>query len=101
MSTFLSRSAFYAAQTTTVQIVKPDEGALTGYYVYNPNSSVAYVQFFDRASATAVTLNTTVPTISIGIAAWAAATLFDGTGISSPNGLRLVCTSRTAGMPAR
>src|SRR5438045_9387111 len=100
MSAFLSRSAFYAAQTTMVQIVKPDEGALTGYYVYNPNSSVAYVQFFDVASGTAVTLNTTVPTFSIGIPATAAANLFDGTGIRFANGLKLACTTTATGLTA-
>ena len=100
MSTFLSHSAFYAAQTTTVQTVKPGEGALSGYYVYNPNSSVAYVQFFDVASGTAVTLNTTVPTFSIGIPATAAANLFDGTGIQFRNGLKLACTTTATGSTA-
>jgi hypothetical protein len=100
MSTFLSHSAFYAAQTTTVQTVKPTSGALCGYYIYNPNSSVAYVQFFDVASGTTVTLNTTVPTLSIGIPATAAANLFDGTGLEFKNGLKLAATTTATGLTA-
>src|SRR5216117_681653 len=100
MSTFLSHSAFYAAQTTTVQTVKAGEGALTGYYVYNPNSSVAYVQFFDVASGTAVTLGTTTPTLSFGIPATAAANLFDGTGFQFRNGLKLAATTTATGATA-
>jgi hypothetical protein len=59
----------YAAQTTTVQTPKGTAGTFGGYYIYNPNASVAYVQVFDAATATTITLGTTVPDMIFAIPA--------------------------------
>jgi hypothetical protein len=40
----------YAAQTTTVQTPKGTAATFGGYYVYNPNATVSYVQVFDVAT---------------------------------------------------
>lgn len=47
-------------------------GKVTGWYFYNPNSSVAYAQFFNT-QASGVTLGTTAPAYSLGIPATSAA----------------------------
>jgi hypothetical protein len=54
--------------------VKSGQGTLGGWYIYNPNSSVAYVQIFDTATGS-ITVGTTVPKLSIGIPATSAANL--------------------------
>src|SRR4029077_11268609 len=53
--------------STTVATVKGSAGTLGGYYIYNPNSSVAYVQIFDISGT--VTLGTSTPKLSLGIPA--------------------------------
>jgi len=54
--------------TTTVITVKNAAGQLARIYCYNPNSSVAYIQTFNLTPSS-VTLGTTTPTNSYGIAA--------------------------------
>lgn len=45
-----------------------------GYYnLTNPNTTLAYVQFFDAAATSAVTPGTTLPTFFIGIPAFGGA----------------------------
>lgn len=90
----------YAAQTTTVQTVKGTAGKLNGYFVYNPNASVAYVQLFDVATATTVTLGTTAPDVVIGIPASSAANLLDAGGVDFANGIKLACTTTATGSTA-
>lgn len=51
----------FAALSTTVQQVKGTAGQLAMLYCDNPNTSAIYVETFDVASATTVTLGTTVP----------------------------------------
>jgi hypothetical protein len=97
---FLSTIASLAAQTTTVQTVKPSSGAVTGWYIYNPNSTVAYVQFFDVAGGTGVTLGTTTPVLTIGIPATAAANLVDGTGLAFARGIKVAATTTATGSTA-
>ena len=58
---------FNSALSTTVQSVKSSAGRLYGWYIYNPNGSVEYVQIFNVASGS-VTLGSTTPTLSLGIA---------------------------------
>ena len=90
----------YAAQTTTVQTVKGTAGLLGGYYCYNPNSSVAYLQIFDVASATTVTLGTTVPDLTLGIPATSGANVSLGNGVSMVLGIKLACTTTATGSTA-
>jgi hypothetical protein len=53
--------------STTVKTVRAGNGALAFLSCYNPNATVAYVQFFDTVGT--VTLGTTVPKLSIGVPA--------------------------------
>lgn len=89
--------ANWNAQTTTVREVKGTAGKLHGYYFYNPNSSVAYVQLFDVASATSVTLGTTAPNMVLGIPATSGANLSDAIGIAFTLGIKFACTTTETG----
>ena len=90
----------YAAQKDTVQTVKGTQASLGGWYIWNPNSSVAYVQLFDVASATTVTLGTTVPDVILGIPPQSAANLIDSLGVNFALGLKLACTTTATGSTA-
>jgi hypothetical protein len=92
--------AKYAAQTTSTQTVKATAGTFGGYYVYNPNATVAYVQVFDLAAASAVTLGTTVPDMIFGIPATSAANLEITNGVNMANGVKLACTTTATGNTA-
>lgn len=59
---------FNAALLATKQAVKASAGSLSAYHIQNPNTSDAWVQFFDLASA-GVTVGTTVPTLSLWVPA--------------------------------
>ena len=72
-------------------------GNVGGWYIYNPNSSVAYVQFFN-AQASAVTLGTTAPVYSLGIPATSAANIAPGmVGISHSTAISIAITTTRAG----
>ena len=95
----LTTPKFYAAQTTTVRTAKTGPGVLAGYMIYNPNATVAYVQFLDVAGSGTVTLGTTVPVLSLPIPATGAANL-NGLNISFANGIQLACTTTATGSTA-
>lgn len=52
--------------STTVKTIKSSPGRVVVLDCVNPSAAAAYVQLFDVASGTAVTLGTTVPKASIG-----------------------------------
>lgn len=89
----------YAAQTTTKQAVKASAGTFGGYYVYNPNATVAYIQVFDAASAS-VTVGTTAPDMIFGIPATGAANLEITNGVNMATAITLVCTTTATGSTA-
>ncbi len=88
----------YTAQTTTVQTVKSSAGTFGGYYVYNPNSSVAYVQVFDNSGT--VTLGATTPDMVYGIPPLSAANLEVVNGVNMANAIKLACTTTSTGSTA-
>jgi hypothetical protein len=90
----------YAAQTTTVVKPKGTAGTFGGYYAYNPNASAAYIQVFDLATATTVTLGTTVPDMIFGIPASSAANLEITNGVNMALGMQLACTTTATGSTA-
>jgi hypothetical protein len=90
----------YAAQTTTVQTPKGTAGSFGGYYIYNPNATVAYVQVFDAATATTITLGTTVPDMIFAIPATSAANIELTNGVNMTNGIKLACTTTATGLTA-
>lgn len=80
-------------------VVSSTAATLSSYYVYNPNSSVAYIQLFDVATAGAVTLGTTVPKWSIGIPATSGANL-SNVNLSFANGIQVAATTTATGLTA-
>lgn len=90
---------FQSALSTTVQSVKAGAGKLGGWYIYNPNASVAYVQIFNVASGS-VTLGTTTPTLSLGIPASSAANLMNGEGIDFSTAISIAATTTATGSTA-
>jgi hypothetical protein len=90
----------YAAQTTTVQTPKGTAATFGGYYIYNPNASVAYLQVFDAATATTITLGTTVPDMIFAIPAASAANIEITCGVNMTNGVKLACTTTATGSTA-
>lgn len=76
--------------------IKTSAGQVGGWYIYNPNSSVAYVQFFN-ATAANVTLGTTAPYYSLPIPATSAANLEVGKGIAHSTAISIAVTTTRAG----
>jgi hypothetical protein len=62
------------ALTSTAQAIKASAGTLTGYYIYNPNATAAFVNFYNVASGS-VTVGTTAPLFHLAIPATSAANL--------------------------
>lgn len=72
------------ALTNAAQVIKASAGKLYGYYIYNPNSSAQFVQFYNTA-ALSVTVGTTNPLFMLTIPATSAANLFSDIGITFSN----------------
>lgn len=85
--------------TTTVTSVKASAGQLYGYYIYNPNASVAYCQIFDLATGS-VTLGTTTPKLSFGIPASSAANVTFPSGVAFGTAISIAFTTTRAGSTA-
>jgi hypothetical protein len=88
-----------SALSTTVSQVVGAAATLTSYYCFNPNTSVAYVQIHDIATAGGVTLGTTVPKWSIGIPASGGANLA-GLALSFAAGIQVAATTTSGGSSA-
>jgi len=85
--------------TNTKVAVKASAGTFGGYMIYNPNSSAAYIQIFDVASAS-VTLGSTTPTYVITIPATAGANLEMTNGINHATAITLAATTSATGSTA-
>lgn len=88
----------YTAQTTTVQTVKSGAGTWGGYFIYNPNTSVAYLQVFDNSGT--ITLGTTTPDMVYGIPAGQGANVEISNGVGMTNAIKLACTTTATGSTA-
>ena len=82
--------------TATATSVKGSAGQVYGWYFYNPNASVAYVQFFNTASGS-VTLGTTAPVYSLGIPATSGANVELSNGIAHSTAITIAVTTTRAG----
>jgi hypothetical protein len=80
----------------TKTAIKTSAGAVYGWYFYNSNSSVAYVQMFANTVA-GVTLGTTAPTMSLGIPPGSAANMSFDTGILYATAITIAITTTRAG----
>lgn len=63
------------ALTSTAQAIKAAAGVLYGYYIYNPNTIAAYVNFYNTAQGS-VSVGTTNPLFQLTIPPTAAANLW-------------------------
>lgn len=88
-----------SALSTTVVSVKSSAGTFGGYFIYNPNSSVAYVQVFNIASGS-VTLNSSTPFLSFGIPATSGANLELSNGIAFSTAISVAATTTPTGSTA-
>lgn len=93
----------WSIATGTIAATKTDigtantAGQVGGWFVYNPNATVAYVQFFN-AQASAVTLGTTAPVYSLGIPATSAANVAPGmVGLAHATAISIAVTTTRAG----
>jgi len=82
--------------TATATSIKGSAGQVYVWYFYNPNASVAYVQFFNTASGS-VTLGTTSPVYSLGIPATSGANVEYSNGIAHSTAITIAVTTTRAG----
>jgi hypothetical protein len=80
----------------TKTAIKTSAGVVMGWYFYNSNSSVAYVQIFANTVA-GVTLGTTAPTMSLGIPPGSAANMAFDVGINFATAITIAITTTRAG----
>lgn len=93
---------FNAGLTSTKVAVNASGGNLYGYHFYNAGTAVAYVQFFNVASAS-VTVGTTTPNMVIAIppGGWAdSPTTAPGIGFGTALTIAATTTSTGSGNPA-
>lgn len=95
-----SNKGKYAAQTTTVRELKTKQGHLGTIVAYNPNSAVAYLQFFDIAAASSVTLGTTVPNEVFGVPPLSSIVIPASTPANYYNGISFAATTTATGSSA-
>lgn len=69
---------------------------LRGWYIFNPNASVSYVQIFDQP-LNVVVVGTTVPNYVFGIPANSGANVLDSAGINFTLGMNVAATTTTTG----
>jgi len=82
----------------TATAVKGSAGQVYGWYFYNSNNAVVYVQIFNEVAAS-VTVGTTTPAYILPIPPLSGANAF-GLGITHGTGISLaITTSRTTGAP--
>jgi hypothetical protein len=85
------------ALTSTAQAIKGTAGVLYGYFIYNPNTSAVYVQFYNTASGS-VTVGTTNPLFMLTIPPTAAANLWmQPGGITFGTAMSWAATSTAGG----
>lgn len=88
------------ALTSTAQAIKASAGQVFGYYIYNPNATAQFVQFYNTAAAS-VTVGTTNPQFMLVIPATSAANLMGTMGIEFTNaGFSWAATSTAGGAGA-
>ncbi len=85
------------ALTNSAQVIKASAGQVYGWYIYNPNSSAQFVQFYNTAAAS-VTVGTTNPLFMLTIPATSAANVNFVQGVTFTNaGFSWAATSTAGG----
>lgn len=83
----------------TLTAIKASPGRVYGWTFYNPNATAAYVQFFNAAPG-AVTLGTTAPFMSVGLAPTQANLVSLPLGIRFSTAITIAVTTTRAGLTA-
>lgn len=88
-----------AALTNTAVAIKASKSGVLGtIYCYNSNATAAFVQVFDVATASGVTVGTTAPVLSLGLAPASAGSVPIGTlGVHFANGIQIAATTTATG----
>lgn len=85
------------ALTNTAQAIKASAGQVYGWYIYNPNATAQFVQFYNTAAGS-VTVGTTNPLFMLTIPATAGANVEFTNGITFSNaGFSCAATSTAGG----
>lgn len=84
------------ALTNSAQAIKASAGCLYGYYIYNPNATAQFVQFYNTASGS-VTVGTTNPLFMLTIPATSAANLYGEPGMAFGTAMSWAATSTAGG----
>jgi hypothetical protein len=84
------------ALTSTAQAIKASAGQLYGYYIYNPNATAQFVQFYNTAQAS-VTVGTTNPLFMLTVPATSAANLMFPMGVAFGTAMSWSATSTAGG----
>ena len=93
-------TSLQATLSTTTQRIKNQAGTLGGYYIYNPNSSAAYVHLYDTASTVGVTPGTVTPKLTFGIPATGGANMEYTNGTYFSNGIAVSTSTAATGNTA-
>lgn len=89
----------FTALTNTAQAIKASAGKLGGWYIYNPNSSAAYVNIYNIAQGS-VTVGTSTPKLNLCIPATSAANLEMVNGITFDTAISVSATTTGGGNTA-
>jgi hypothetical protein len=89
-----------SALTATLAPVKSSSGQLGPLYCTNSNASIIYLQFFDAATASAVTLGSTTPSLSIGFPMGTFGIPPSSIGFGFNNGIEVAATATATGSGA-
>lgn len=84
------------ALTSTAQAIKASAGKLKGYFIYNPNGTAQFVQFYNTAQGS-VTVGTTNPLFMLTIPPASAANLWMESGVSFSTAMSWSATSTAGG----
>lgn len=95
-STVGGLTTYSASVGATATSVKSSGGVLYGWYIYNVNAAVAYVQIFNLATG-GITLGSTAPTLSLGIPPGGAANVEFVNGLSFATAISYACTTTRTG----
>lgn len=89
-----------ASLTTTLTVIAAKPSNLSGYNFANPNTSIVYIQLFDAASASGITLGTTAPAVSIAVPAVGVTDSFPTSGVAFQLGIVAAATTTATGSTA-
>lgn len=89
------------ALTSTVVAVKSSAaGQIGGWVFHNPSAATTFIQFFNVATAGAVTIGSTTPTFVFALAAGASANVEFANGIAFSSGIQVAATTTATGSTA-